>query len=275
MRRRGALRRTAPAVLTAAALVSACGGGAGSAGRDAGVGRPAAATSGASVQVGSRVVFVGDFEKGFTQWSQCQTRAFSGLCADMPGDFYGMRVVGRGARQGAYAARFELRPGDNPQWGGGERAEVSRYKEGTVHEGDERWYEFSLKFDQAFPPVTGKYLMVMQWHGRNDLPPPMALEVQDGGTLLLTGHSPEGPSMVIGDIARGRWVDYVIHARFSHDLAAGWAEVYRDGVLAVPRHARANMNSGFDYLKLGLYRDGHSTRSTAVMWADGVLITAP
>jgi hypothetical protein len=102
----------------------------------------------------------------------------------------------------------------------------------------------------------------------------MSLEVQGAGTLVLTGHIPDAPTMVIGDIARGQWVDYVVHAVFSRSSGTGWAEVYRNGVLAVPRHPRANMNSDFNYLKMGLYRDGRAT-STAVLWADGMRVTAP
>ncbi|MCV2490834.1 polysaccharide lyase [Geodermatophilus sp. YIM 151500] len=225
---------------------------------------------------GRRLVFTGDFETGnFGQWSQCQHRVFSGLCKDMPADFYGMQIVDSGARQGQYAARFELREGDNPSWGGGERTEVARYKDGTVREGEERWYEFSLMFDPSFPVENDNYFMVMQWHGANDLPPPMGIEVIGDGQLVLSSHFPPGPSMVIGDIARGQWVDYVVRAKFSPDEAVGWVEVYRNGVLTVPRHPRATMNSKYDYLKMGLYRDGKGPKPTAVMLADRFRITAP
>jgi len=229
----------------------------------------------AAVPVGSRPVFVGDFETGnFRQWTRCQNRKFSGPCKDMPAGFYGVQVVDSDARQGRYAARFELRDGDRPAWGGGERAEVARYKSGRVTEGDERWYEFSLKFDPAFPVDTSKSVVVMQWHGSDKKPPPMVLEVQGEGQLVLTSYVPEGPPMVIGDIARGQWVDYVVHAKFSQAVETGWVEMYRNGVLTVPRHARANMNSRLDYLKMGLYRAAEAT-STAVMWADGMRVTAP
>jgi Polysaccharide lyase len=229
----------------------------------------------AAVPVGAHLVFTGDFETGnFGQWSQCQNRRYSGSCKGRNVQFYGMQVVGGSARQGQYAARFEVRNGDQPSWGGGERSEVARYDQGRVHEGDERWYEFSLMFDPAFPVVTGKYFIVMQWHGPDNEPPPMALEVQGAGQLVLTGHGTQAPLMVVGDIARGQWVDYVVHARFSRSSATGWTEVFRDGVLAVPRHPRANLSGHSDYFKMGIYRDVRAT-STAVMWADGLRITGP
>jgi hypothetical protein len=227
----------------------------------------------ADVAVGRTVLFVGDFETGsFSQWSQCDNRRHSGVCTSERVEFYGMRVLPGSAREGQYAARFEVRNGDKPRRGGGERAEVARYGRSLVHEGDERWYEFSLKFDADFPVVDGKYVIVMQWHGGERRPPAMALSVKGDGQLVLTGTSSNDPPKVIGDIARGRWVDYVLHTRFSR--TKGWAEVYRDGVKTVPLHSRVNMTSESNYLKLGIYRD-HREKSTAIMWADGVRITAP
>jgi Polysaccharide lyase len=229
----------------------------------------------AAVPVGGRLIFVGDFESGnFGQWTQCQSRRYSGPCKGGGIEFYGMQVVSQERRQGQYAARFELRNGDKPRWGGGERAEVARYNLGRVHEGDERWYEFNLKFDAAFPDDNGKFLIVMQWHPDGNGSPPMALIVS-GGQLFLTGSAAVGaPAMLIGDIARGEWVDYVVHAKFSRSAETGWAEVYRNGALAVPMHARANMVDNSNYLKMGLYRDDTAS-ATAVLWVDGLRVTAP
>jgi hypothetical protein len=228
----------------------------------------------AAVPVGGRLIFVGDFETGdFSQWTQCQSRRYSGSCKGDGIESYGMRVTPEDRRQGAYAARFEVRDGDKPSWGGGERAEVARYNIGRVHEGDERWYEFSLKFDQAFPADNGRFLTVMQWHPDGLAGSPMALLVS-GGQLFLGGKAPGAPSLVIGDIARGEWVDYVVHARFSRSAQTGFAEVYRNGAVAVPMHARANMVDNSDYLKMGFYRDDRAS-ATAVMWADGMRVTAP
>jgi hypothetical protein len=229
----------------------------------------------AAENVGSRVVFVGDFETGdFTQWSQCHNRQYRGPCDGHGVEFYGMQVLRKGAHQGRYVARFELRDGDTHPRDTGERAEVAGYGRGLVREGDERWYQFSLRFDRTFPAVTGKYFIVMQWHGADDAKPPMTVSVKGNGQLFLSGNAPQDPQKAIGDIARGRWVDYVVHAKFSRSKSIGWAEVYRDGVLTVPRHARANMNSGFNYLKMGLYRDSRQ-KATAVMWADRFRVTAP
>ena len=238
------------------------------------LGMACATPANATVLTGSRVVFVGDYETGeFSQWNQCQNRKYSASCSRFRESFYGMQVETAINRQGRYAARYEVRNGDSPSWGGGERAEVARYDVGRVYEGDERWYEFSLLFDTAFPAVTGDFFVVMQWHAGSG-PPPMTLMVDAQSRLVLDGTGPDAPTTVIGDIARGQWVDYVVHVRFGRSISNGWAEVYRNGVLAVPRHARDNMSSRSNYLKMGIYRDSSET-TTAVMWQDGLRVIAP
>jgi hypothetical protein len=114
---------------------------------------------------------------------------------------------------------------------------------------------------------------VVQWHPDGHGGSPMALLVW-GGQLFLGGKAPLAPSILIGDIARGEWVDYVVHAPFSRSAQTGFAEVYRNGAVAVPMHARANMVDHSDYLKMGFYRDDPAS-ATAVMWADGMRVTAP
>lgn len=238
------------------------------------LGMASATPANAAVPTGSRVVFVGDYETGdFGQWTDCQNERHSASCSRFRESFYGMQVQAAINRQGRWAARYEVRNGDKPAWSIGERAEVARYDIGRVHEGDERWYEFSLLFDAAFPAVTGDFLVVMQWHGGRGSPP-MSLMVDAQGRLVLDGSGPDAPTMVIGDIARGQWVDYVVHAKFGRSISNGWAEVYRNGVLTVPRHARDNMSSRSNYLKMGIYRDARET-TTAVMWQDGLRVTAP
>jgi Polysaccharide lyase len=219
------------------------------------------------------VVFVGDYEDGsFHQWTHCQNRQFSARCTDYDGSFYGAQIVSDDVRQGRYAARYEVRDGDAPGWSVGERAEVAASAGAKVREGDTRRYEFSLKFDQNFPAVGGDFFLVMQWHAGHGSPP-MALAVNPTGQLVLDGYVGKSPAMVIGDIARGEWVDYVVTVKFSQSASTGWAEVYRNGVLAVARHSRSNMADGASYLKMGLYRS-RSEQSTAVMWQDGLRVLA-
>jgi hypothetical protein len=76
----------------------------------------------------------------------------------------------------------------------------------------------------------------------------MALQVQGEGQLILTGHGPEAPPTVIGDIA---------HANVSQAVETGWVEVSPVRVShdeSLPRW---------------------EATSPGVLWADGRRITAP
>ena len=66
---------------------------------------------------------------------------------------------------GPIRGRVRPQPGDVPDFGGGERAEVQSDAPGAVvHEGDERWYQWSMKFPADFQNPTGVWFIVMQWH---------------------------------------------------------------------------------------------------------------
>ncbi|MHA6794626.1 polysaccharide lyase [Pseudonocardia bannensis] len=237
------------------------------------IGAGAAPAPAAAVPVGSRVLFVGGYDTGdFRQWATCQWRNYNASCARWGQTSYAATVRNDGPGHET-AARFEVRRGDIPPFGGGERAEVSAngLAGPTVREGDERWYEFSLKFDATYrPPTKGGYSIVMQWHSGSGSPP-LHLDVDDRGRLLVW-HPWDNPS-VIGPIDAGRWHSYVVHAKFSRSAMVGFVEVWRDGRIAVPKRYRANMTSASNYLKMGLYRD--IEQHTQVVWHDGLRITAP
>ncbi len=225
-----------------------------------------------AVPVGPRLLFVGDYGTGdFRQWGTCQWQNYNSSCAARTQKTYSASVLTDGPGHET-AARFEVRRGDVPPFGGGERAEVSAngLAGPTVREGDERWYEFSLKFDASYrPPTRGGYSIVMQWHAGSGSPP-MHLDVDPRGRLIVW-HSWDDPS-VIGPIEPGTWHDYVVHAKFSRSDKVGFVEVWRDGVLAVPKRFRANMRTDSNYLKMGLYRDTED--HTQIVWHDGLRITA-
>jgi Polysaccharide lyase len=239
-----------------------------------GIVNPASAGA-AQVPVGSRVVFTGDYESGNAhQWQTCQNKTYNGSCAGYKNSFYGMRVAGGGQqRQGKYAARYEVRNGDVPGFGGGERSEVSQSGAASVKEGDERYYQFSLKFDPSFTNPTSNFFIVMQWHSGSGSPP-LALMVNRSGQLQLTNNATNKNTKTIGAVKRGAWADYVLHVKFSRNASVGFDEVYQDGALVVPKHSRPTMSSSSCYLKQGIYRSASET-STAVVWQDGLRVTAP
>lgn len=225
------------------------------------------------VPVGSTVVFTGDYDSGdLGQWGTCQWRDYNDSCADWDQGTYSARVVADGPEH-ATAARFEVRDGDVPPFGGGERAEVSAgdSRGAAVREGDERWYEFSMKFDESSQNPDGGWFIPMQWHAGSGSPP-LALEVTGDGVLEFANNR-TGKRTTIGDIQRGTWVDYVLHVKFSTGSGA-LAEASVDGVQQPGVHREPNLASDSNYLKMGIYRDGDDN-GTAVVWQDGLRVTAP
>lgn len=225
------------------------------------------AGGGSKVPVGSKEVFVGDFETGdASQWGSCQTA--SGGCNP-----YAITIVsGADAHQGKYAARFEIHPGDIAA--SGNRTEVRGPSQANVAEGDERWYEFSLKFDNSFTNPTGGWFIVAQWHRSNpdSGSPPLSVEVSKSGVLELHNNDANASPLPIGPIKKGQWVDYVLHVKFSS--SSGFVEAWENGVQKVQKTTRATGSPGGNYLKMGIYRDKKDS-SNEVVYEDGVRVTAP
>lgn len=232
---------------------------------------PASAAAGPAV-VG-REVFVGDYETGdFGQWDTCQTATVNSGCGGFTGDRT-MRIVTDDVRQGRYAAEFSIGPGDVPDFGGGERAEVRSDAAGAVvKEGDERWYQWSMKFPADFENPTGVWFIVMQWHA-GDGSPPLAINISNSGTVDIGGDGLKGePRPTIGLVRRGEWVDYTLHVKFSREHDSGFVEAWENGEQTVPRTERASMTSDSNYLKQGIYRDTGPATSLRI---DGLRIVEP
>lgn len=233
-----------------------------------------AAPTASAVPVGSREAFVGDWETGdFSQWQQCQAKNLNARCRTIGAGNEQMRIVEGDARQGRFAARFDIRPGDVPPFGGGERSEVQSNADGAVvREGDERWYEWSMKFPEDFENPQGVWFIVLQWHSSSGSPP-LAVNVDSDGRIRIGGDGLKSePKRWIGKVRPGEWVDYVLHVKFSRDRDTGFIEGWENGRQTVPRYNRASMKDGENYLKQGVYRDDGP--ATWVM-QDGLRVTAP
>src|SRR5437773_7048886 len=115
-----------------------------------------------------------DYETGsFSQWTAVQ--AVVG----------GARIVRSPVHQGRFAARFVVRPGDNPIRATGERAEV--YTNTGEGEGTESWWAWSTYFPTGFRPNRNSTWNVFtQWHQSGNMcSPPVAFEVN---TSLTPAH---------------------------------------------------------------------------------------
>lgn len=236
--------------------------------------------------------FVGDFETGNAdQWPNCQNVVIvSGPCSEFPNDTYSMRVEAAPVRQGRFAARFEVRQGDQPR--GiccGDRAEVSGENATVTNEGDDRWYQWSTMFGEGFPAAQG-WSVISQWHANAGGSPPLAFSA--GPTNVAAGRwgivvvtyndvDAEGPVFTpwSAPVVPGVWNDIKVHVKWSTSDAVGFIEFWLNGVpqtfTAEPCAGetrcmvRTLMPGGNGaYFKQGYYRDPDITEP-GVIYHDG------
>ncbi|HTI33121.1 MAG TPA: heparin lyase I family protein [Miltoncostaea sp.] len=214
----------------------------------------------------------GDYDTGdLSQWSGHQSLR--------P---YSLTLVHSPARQGAYAARFEVRAGDDPicAAGGGCYGDRSEVQMGTnEREGDERWYSWSTMFAPDFPRYSA-WQVVSQWHAQADGSPPIGFFVQND-QLVLEFHRYAAPGQPIdivdawrGPLDRGRWQDIRLHVKWSGSDAVGFVELWINGVQqtfddgGTRRRIRTMYPGVGNYFKQGLYRQG-GLPEAGVVYHDG------
>ena len=200
---------------------------------------------GSATRAGERRAWTGDFESGnLAQWD-------------------GVQEVGAGrvsvehtvVRQGRYAARFEVRPGD--RWAGqdSERAEILK-GEGEIA-GDESYWAWSTYFPASFvsDPNAG-FQMFTQWHSTSNtnlsgvtfqvVKEELVMRVA-GGATPADWHAYD-----LGPLVRGAWQDFMIHVRWSSG-GDGLIDVWRNGV-AVAHATGPNIGPGLGtYVKQGFH----------------------
>jgi hypothetical protein len=220
---------------------------------------------------GSRL-FTGDYSSGdFSQWPTVQTRSYNGRGTTYVPTYSASLITD--AARGA-VARFEVRSGDVPEFGGGERAEVQSSAAQTGGtEGQTRWFAFSTKFDSNFSsdydgwPQWG---LTNQWHPTSSTgSPPFSLGLTAGSTWSLRVNPQSAPGTYLGGersiwtvpMDRGNWHDIKMQVHFSTSSTEGWIQLWHNGV-------RQTFNNGSDtyycatiiptttsvYYKEGLYR---------------------
>ena len=225
---------------------------------------------------GDLPVFSTSFEPGdFTQFQSCQWTGRNDDCQDYDGTSdYSAQVVALDGRP--HVARFEVRDGDVPPFGGGERSEVAEVPDTDIFVGDEVWFALDVKFPADFPTPVSIWHIIAQLHSNSDVASPtLTLTVHPDESLYLTNDEPTSEllSTEIGPIVRGQWVRYVVHFKAGLTSADGWAEVYQDGALTVAQHPRATVyNLDAHYWKWGIYRNPIHT-ATSIVYLDNLRIT--
>ena len=216
---------------------------------------PAAAAPALGPQLAA--LWVGDFETGnLSQWSLVQA-----VAADR------IQVIPDLVRQGRFATRFEVRDGDNK---GGERAELAR----TAKEkpGSEYFYGWSTYFASNFPS-TGGWQEIIQWKGDDSGSPPLAVDVDNNILKLQAGpQASDRTPLWKTTLQRGRWLDFVVHVKWSPDAKVGFVEMWFNGAKVLERRSLNTMYPGKDnYLKQGLYRSSNVSGSS-VLWHDAMRV---
>jgi hypothetical protein len=218
-----------------------------------------------SLEVPGHQLADGDFETGnLTQWSVAARARPSSIT-----------VVRKPVRQGRFAARFEVRRGDNPI-GFGDRAQI-QINTGE-REGQTRWYSWSTQFAKNFPRYAN-WQLVAQWHARADGSPPIGFFVDDDD-LVLQVHRTGRPGQVLGvvdiwrgPLLRGRWRDIKMHVHWSGSDRLGWVELWIDGARqrfddgSLRRRIRTMFPGIGNYFAIGYYRQSGLAR-TGVVYHD-------
>ena len=206
-------------------------------------------------------LWVGDFETGnLSQWTQVgQVQA---VAADR------IRVIPDLVRQGRFATRFEVRDGDNK---GGERAELART---AIKEkpGTEYFYGWSTYFASNFPSPAG-WQEIIQWKGDDSGSPPLSVDVDNNVLKLQAGpQRADRTPLWKTTLERGRWLDFVVHVKWSPDAKVGFAEMWFNGAKVLERRALNTMYPGEEnYLKQGIYR-ASSVNGPSVLWHDAMRV---
>ena len=209
-----------------------------------------------------------DYESGnFRQWTAVQ--ALSGEA----------RIVRAPVRQGHYAARFVVRPGDSVA--GGERAEamaLTRESEGT-----ESWWHWSTYFPTAFHPNPGAWNDFTQWHHTgHTCPSPVVFAVNryysparlrlylNTGTLNLSNcRASYVREWNFAVLRRNRWYNFTFHVKWSSKASVGFVQLWMNGRQRIPLTHVPTLYAGMGvYVKQGFYRG--QSRLTTTIYHDGL-----
>jgi len=205
-------------------------------------------------------------------------------------------------RQGQYAARVEVRPGDDPLGLSTERAEVFRMTDINGNEIEEnessgiQYYAFSVRLDPNWqspePGSSGLWSIIFQLHGPDNLKasPSFSIHALDHFEMWLHSGDLDSPTNSLrwqkypfsnSNLNRGKWVDIVVKIKFAKDFT-GSVDVWRrdEGqgcfiqVLSVKDVPTLQYKSslggvGNHCWKHGLYRPSQTT-ITNILWLDGL-----
>ena len=205
----------------------AAGGGAGMAGGAGDDGAGSGGEGGSGEPPVGDLIFVGDWETGdvsqFDGTSQCEPgRILVYSDADAPAD-------APSPRQGAFAARFRVHDTDVAPCTPNATPRTNAYKLGLFMEGDEIWQAWSVYVPAAVANAPDGWMVIEEDYG-----PPFAGPPAVGWAILfydapVFAMDTEGSTQWSTPLMTDRWIDYLVHKRFSQSAASGFVEAWVDG----------------------------------------------
>lgn len=231
---------------------------------------PSAASTRADAADGNEPAWRGDFETGdLTQWKAPQVRNKSRIT-----------VQSDVRREGRFAARVEVAPGDSnvAGSGSGERADLWISRSATNgNEGVESYWAWSTYFPSDFDAPPRAWNVFTGFHhtgstGQSNI----HFDVRDReriGLRVMGGDfaNPIRRDFTLAALRRGQWYDIVFHVKWSSNPRIGFVEVWLNGRRVVKRTATPTLYAGQGvYLKQGYYRAAY-TRPT-VIYLDGTRV---
>jgi hypothetical protein len=260
---------------------------------------PASAAIGLYTNPG--VIWRADFEPGLPSLNGNCNLGSDGFCRAEIVRTDQIQMVANPVAQGRTAARYEVKWPDVYTDASGSTYSDSRTLmdpslSAWEDEGNDRWYRWQVylpldyvsdypKWDelQSSNATTtsrsgGGYNI--EWHHEGNGSAPLYLTTgNEHFKLCLVDQAAQvcRIEMNLLPLVRGRWVDWVMHARWSSDPAIGFIELWADGQQVLQRYTAANMYPGYrSYWQIGLYRNGHIgdpslryTDGTPVYGSDG------
>lgn len=207
-------------------------------------------------------LFVADAETGDTsQWCYIHSGVPVGV-ATSP------------VRSGSYSYRTEIRDGvliydsERSEYANGPK-ECAKHR---FNAGDETWTAVSLYLAPDFPAYTG-WSLVTQWKEPFAGTPPSQIGLQNE-KFNIRGVGSELPRKLLPltPIVRGRWIDFVIHHKWSPDPAVGFVEGFVNGQLVLAKTYLKTMENTIPlFLSVGQYRDTANS-GTAILFVDEVRV---
>jgi peptide/nickel transport system ATP-binding protein len=196
-----------------------------------------------------------------------ETGDFSGWTKKFAASYSG-QIVTNPVRRGRYAARFELRSGDDT--GDGVRAEVKEMYCAPL--GREIWYSLSTFIPPEFPIVETP-VVITQWHASEDAgekaaarSPVLAHRYINGNLIIdircssqKIQHANDASGKVLYEqknFPKGVWHDFLYRIRWSY-RSDGLVDCWLDGKPIIDYRGPVGYNdTRGPYFKFGLYHHG-------------------